>query len=46
MWFQIVVLGGLVFAIVYLVETRKAVDKLQARLERLHDALLEERGHG
>ena len=46
MWFQIVVLGGMVFAIVYLVETKKAVDKLQARVERLHDAMVGERGHG
>jgi hypothetical protein len=42
MWFQILVLGGLAFAIGYLIDTKKAVDKLQAQVEHLHNVMLKE----
>lgn len=42
MWFQVLTLIGLAFAIGYLVDTKKAVNRLQAQVEHLHSVMLKE----
>jgi hypothetical protein len=42
MWFQFAVGAGLGVTISYLVGLHKAVDKLQAQVEHLHNVMLKE----